>query len=72
MKPADICRLNGWGPGTRLAGPLRVNGGGRVRLSIEITAVGREWVLAVPTYPETATPGMEGPWSLEGFQLAPD
>jgi hypothetical protein len=40
MNDADICRKNGWGPGTRLAGD-----GGDGETVIEITAIGERCIL---------------------------
>lgn len=55
MSPAELCRRNGWGPGTRLAGDE-----GYGPTTIEITAVGRHSILAVV---EGFT--IEQSWSLD-------
>lgn len=41
LPPAEICRRNGWGPGTRIVGDE-----GYGPLTIEITAVGVHSILA--------------------------
>lgn len=43
LSSAEICRQNGWGPGTRLVGDE-----GYGPTVIEITAVGRTGILALP------------------------
>lgn len=52
MSPADICRANGWGPGTRLRGEEC-----GAFTTIEVTAVGLSAILATAG-------GDEGPWAL--------
>jgi hypothetical protein len=42
LADADLCRANGWGPGTRLRGQQ-----GRHTATITITAVGRSSILAI-------------------------
>lgn len=57
MNDADICRKNGWGPGTRLAGDETV---------IEITAIGERYVLCklISHEGETAGHQIESTWTL--------
>jgi hypothetical protein len=43
LSAAELCRQNGWGPGTRLVGDE-----GYGPTVIEITAVGRDHILALP------------------------
>lgn len=52
---AETCRLNGWGPGTRLVGKESA-----LSATITITAIGRARVLAVRDGLST-----ESIWSLE-------
>jgi hypothetical protein len=56
-KSAEICRRNGWGPGTYLEAD---------RLVIRITAVGEEDILARTVWHEgIPIAGVEQQWSLE-------
>lgn len=58
---ADICRANGWGPGTRLVGD---EGDGPTVL--RITAVGVQEILAiVETHSGRPVAGWEAAWSLD-------
>lgn len=59
-EPADICRENGWEPGTRLVGDE-----GRGQTVIEITAIGEQHILA-KIISHAGKPGSdrEGLWSL--------
>lgn len=57
LAPAEICRRNGWGPGTRLVGDE-----GYGPLTIEITAVGQRSILARVV---SDSSGVETMWHLE-------
>lgn len=57
---AEVCRQNGWGPGTRLVGDE-----GYGPTVIEITAVGEHDILAkCIAHAEGAVEPHEGPWAL--------
>lgn len=57
LSPAEICRRNGWGPGTRLIGEDDYD-----TCTIEITAIGIEKILARCIEPHG---GGETGWSLD-------
>lgn len=61
ISPADVCRANGWGVGTRLVGDE-----GNGPTVIEITAIGRSSIMAIPIShkgkPEVCP--REGSWVL--------
>jgi hypothetical protein len=56
LMSADLCRANGWGPGTILR-----NQEGSEPERIKITAVGEHWVLATGFGPHDR----EGQWTLK-------
>ena len=59
--PADACRRNGWGPGTRLVGDE-----GYGPTVIEITAVGERMILAKTiSHDGKPQPGRENSWTLD-------
>jgi len=57
---AEICRRNGWTPGTRLLGPRN---GERRTIALQITAVGVTHVLGQEIL-EDASRSAEGQWDL--------
>jgi hypothetical protein len=59
LAPAEICRQNGWGPGTKLIGD---ECGGYGTLTIEITAVGQRSILARVV---SDSSGVETMWHLD-------
>lgn len=62
LSAAEICRRNGWGPGTRLVGDE-----GYGPTVIEITAVGHDHILAIPVS-DNGKPSYrpyENSWTLE-------
>jgi hypothetical protein len=63
LSTAELCRQNGWGPGTRLVGDE-----GYGPTVIEITAVGRDHILALPIS-HNGKPSYqpyENSWTLDG------
>lgn len=61
LSEAELCRANGWGPGTRLAGDE-----GHGPVVIEVTAVGEERILAkVISCGGQPEDGTEHEWTLK-------
>lgn len=61
LSSAELCRVNGWGPGTRLVGDE-----GYGPTVIEITGLGRESILAeVLSHNGEPSRGHENAWTLE-------
>lgn len=61
-RSAEVCRINGWGPGTRLVGDER-----GCRTVIEITAVG-EWLMLAKTISQNGEAPKyesESSWTLD-------
>jgi hypothetical protein len=67
LSSAELCRLNGWGPGTRLVGDE-----GCGPTVIEITAVGQVSILArMISHKGEPADGFESLWGLDNRDWQP-
>lgn len=79
LTAAELCRANGWGPGTRLVGEETASSGWWCQTVIEVTAVGRAGVFAARLAQRSGTPGCsrwqrdagENSWSLSDREWRP-
>jgi len=68
LSDAELCRANGWGPGTRLVGDQ-----GYGPTVIEITAVGERYILAKTiSFRGNPMDSGEGLWTLECRDWQPE